>query len=86
MTITLQSWGNSQGVRLPKPLLAALGLQKGASVQLELSAKKDAIIVTPVHGPLPVRGRHRIEDLVATLPKNYRAAEFNWGARGREAW
>ena len=86
MTTTLQAWGNSQGVRLPKALLSALHLKSGASVEVELSPKKDAIIVKPAKPNRSVRGRHRIEDLVAAMPKRYKAAEFGWDASGREVW
>ena len=86
MTTTLQAWGNSQGVRLPKVLLAELRLQTGACVDIELSPKKDAIIVRPAKVTSKVRGRHRVEDLVAAIPKGYRTAEFSWGADGREVW
>ena len=86
MTTTLQAWGNSQGVRLPKALLAALHLRVGASLEVALSPKKDAIIVKPATVPARVRGRHRIEDLVAAMPKRYKAAEFGWGTSGREVW
>ncbi len=86
MTTTLQSWGNSQGVRLPKSLLAALRLESGARVEIELSPKKDAIIVKPSRLTPQVRGKHRIEDLVARMPRGYKAAEFDWNASGREVW
>jgi antitoxin MazE len=86
MTTTLQSWGNSQGIRLPKALLKALDLDAGASLELALSPKKDAIVVRPVKKRVPVRGRHRIEDLAAAMPKNYRTAEFGWNVAGREVW
>jgi len=86
MTTTLQAWGNSQGVRLPKALLAALRLEAGARLDVELSAKKDAIIVKPVRTTSRVRGRHRIEDLVAAMPRGYKTAEFGWGTSGREVW
>lgn len=86
MTTRLQAWGNSQGVRLPKALLAALRLESGASVEVELSPKKDAIIVKPTKLTPRVRGKHRIEDLVAAMPKGYKAAEFGWDASGREVW
>ncbi len=86
MTTTLQAWGNSQGVRLPKALLAALRLENGASLEIELSPKKDAIIVKPAKPASRVRGRHRIEDLAAAMPKGYKAAEFAWGVDGREVW
>jgi len=86
MTTTLQAWGNSQGVRLPKALLASLDLKSGAAVEIELSSKKDAIIVRPAKAPSRVRGRHRIEDLVAAIPRGYKTAEFEWGTSGREVW
>ena len=86
MTTTLQAWGNSQGVRLPKALLTALGIETGASVEVVLSPKKDAIIVKPVDSPSRVRGRHRIEDLAAAMPKGGKSVEFEWGTSGREVW
>ena len=86
MTTTLQAWGNSQGVRLPKALLAALRLEAGADVEIKLSPKNDAIIVKPLKPRSRVRGRHRIEDLVAGMPKGYKTAEFVWGMSGREIW
>lgn len=86
MITTLQAWGNSQGVRLPKALLSALHLAAGASVEIELTPKKDAIIVKPATAPSNVRGRYRIEDLVAAIPKSYKAEEFDWGTGGREVW
>ena len=86
MTTKLQAWGNSQGVRLPKALLSALQLKAGASLEVTLSPKKDAIIVKPAKAASRVRGRHRIEDLVAAMPKRYKAAEFGWDKSGREVW
>jgi antitoxin MazE len=86
MTTTLQAWGNSQGVRLPKALLASLDLKSGSAVEIELSSKKDAIIMRPAKAPSRVRGRHRIEDLVAAMPRGYKTAGFDWGTSGREVW
>jgi len=86
MITTIQAWGNSQGIRLPKALLAELQMEAGASVEIELSHAKDAIILKPIAVGLRVRGRHRIEDLVAAMPKKYKAAEFEWKSCGQEAW
>ena len=77
MTTTLQAWGNSQGVRIPKALLAALHLKKGMRLELDLSPKKDAIIVKPAGDAVSPRGKHRIEDLVSKMPRNYKAKEFS---------
>ena len=87
MKTTLQRWGNSQGVRLPKILVDALGVKVGAPVIVELSSDKTRITITPGTDSRAVRGRHRIEDLVAESdPKAFRG-EHDWGrAQGKEAW
>lgn len=86
MITKLQSWGNSQGVRLPKSLLGRLQLETGTSVEVELSPKGDAIILRPIRNAAPIRGRHRIEDLAAAMPKDYATVETPWGSEGGEVW
>jgi antitoxin MazE len=86
MTTTLQAWGNSQGVRLPKALLEALQLKTGMRLQLDLSPTKDSIIVKPAQDAATLRGRHKIEDLVSKMPRNYKAQEFFGDASGGEVW
>ena len=34
MPVTLQKWGHSVGVRLPKPMLEQIGLSEGAQVDV----------------------------------------------------
>ena len=86
MITTLQKWGNSQGIRLPKPLLNALGLKESAEIQLALDSKRGAIVLTAVKKRRKIRGRHRIEDLAAAMPQNYKMKEFGWGVSGKEVW
>ncbi len=86
MITKLKAWGNSQGVRLPKSLLARLDLETGTSIEVELSPKGDAIVLRPVRSVEPIRGRHRIEDLAAAMPADYTTAETAWGIEGREVW
>jgi antitoxin MazE len=87
MKTTLQRWGNSQGVRLPKVLVDGLGVKVGTPVMVELSADRSQITITPGLDSRAVRGRYRIEDLVAASdPKAFRG-ECDWGgAQGKEAW
>ena len=84
---TLQRWGNSQGVRLPKSIIESLGIAVGASVIVEVSKDSSQITITPTTVSQSVRGRHRIEDLIAkSSPKAFDGA-YNWGkAVGKEAW
>lgn len=87
MKTTLQRWGNSQGVRLPKVLVDGLGVKVGTPVMVELSTDRTRITITPTTELRPLRGRYRIEDLIAgSDPKAFRG-EHDWGgAQGKEAW
>ncbi len=39
--------GNSQGIRIPKPLLEQTGLHG----EVEISAQDDALVIRPIHKP-----------------------------------
>jgi len=82
METRIQKWGNSQGLRLPKSLLVESGLQVGDTV--EITVRDGAIVLSPSRR---VRGRYRLEDLVARIPAEHQATELEWGEpAGREAW
>lgn len=46
MQVTIQKWGNSQGIRIPKALLEALGMTENDLV--ELNRVDDNIVITKV--------------------------------------
>ena len=88
MYATVQKWGNSQGIRLPKVLLEALKIRENDRV--ELLQTEDSITIKkapPVtHKPLeerlvafygkPIEEIERLED-----------PELDWGkAEGGEVW
>lgn len=78
----IQKWGNSQGVRLAKDLLADARLEVGDEV--DVSTENDVVMIKPVK---TARGRHNLEDLVARIPEEYQAEEVNWGEPvGKEVW
>jgi antitoxin MazE len=82
MLTKVQKWGNSQGVRFPLQLLREANIAVGDDV--EVAVLQGRIVVTPSDR---IRGRYRLEDLVARMPENYEAVEEGWGAPlGREAW
>jgi len=82
MHAKIQKWGNSQGLRLAKNLLA--DAQLGVGDEVDINVKDGIIIVTPAK---PIRGRHKLEDLVARIPKDYQASEVDWGEPvGKEVW
>ncbi len=82
MVTKIQRWGNSQGLRLGKAVLAEAGIDVGDEV--EVRVRDGELILSPVRR---VRGRHDLADLVARLPRGARAPELDWGEPvGREAW
>jgi len=69
MASTLQKWGNSVGVRLPRPLLEQAGLDEGAKVD---------ILVEGNH--LVIRkARVRLADLLAQCKPENRPDPTDWG-------
>ncbi len=82
MITKVQKWGNSQGLRLSKELLADVHVSVGDAV--EVTVRGGALIVTPARR---VRGGVDLKDLVARIPKDYKPGELDGGApAGREVW
>jgi antitoxin MazE len=82
MLTKIQKWGNSQGLRLPKNLLADADLVPGDEV--DIAVKDGIIIISPARRK---RGRHSLKDLVARIPEDYQAGEVDWGEPvGKEIW
>ena len=87
MYATIQRWGNSQGLRIPKVLLDAIGLRENDRV--ELTQAGDGIHIKKV-----VTGHHTLEErLVAFYEKpideipRLESQEIDWGERmGDEVW
>jgi antitoxin MazE len=81
MVTKVQKWGNSQGLRFSKDVLEQAQIDVGDEV--EVTVRGGRIIVEPV---TKVRGRYRLKDLVARIPKGAKAGEVDWGAMGKETW
>ena len=88
MYATIQKWGNSNGIRLSKALLDALGLQ--ANDRVELIQTEDSITLKKASAPA-----HRTleERLTAFYAKpleeieRLQEEELDWGpAQGGEVW
>ena len=82
MLAKIQKWGNSQGLRLTKNLLA--DAQLGVGDEVDINVKDGIMIITPVK---KIRGKHSLKDLVARIPENYQTGEVDWGEPfGKEVW
>jgi antitoxin MazE len=82
MLTKIQKWGNSQGLRLAKNVLADANLDIGDTVDIRV--KDGILLVTPAKR---IRGQHNLKDLVSRIPENYQTGEIDWGEPvGNEAW
>jgi len=78
----VQKWGNSQGLRLSKQVLAELDIATGDAVDVQV--RDGALVITPARR---VRGGHDLAELVSHIPKDYQPEEVDWGPpQGREVW
>ena len=82
MHTKIQKWGNSQGLRLAKNVMEDACL--GVGDEVDVTVQKGIIVVAPIR---KIRGRYRLEDLVAQIPEDYHAGEVDWGEPvGKEVW
>ena len=81
MIAKIQKWGNSQGLRLAKHMLADAHIDVGDEVDI---AVKDGDIIVSL--AKKKRGRHNLKELVARIPEKYQTGEIVWGKPvGKEA-
>ena len=81
ITQTLQKWGNSAGVRLPKKVIEAAHLQ--LNDPLEVTIKGKSIILTPAKKKPPIT----LQALLSGVKPEDVSGEYNWGEpAGKELW
>jgi antitoxin MazE len=82
MVTKIQKWGNSQGLRISRQLLASARLAVGDEVDVQV--RDGALVVAPVR---QVRGKHSLKHLVRRIPKGYKPTGEQWGGPvGKEVW
>jgi antitoxin MazE len=80
MNTTLQKWGNSLALRIPRTIAAEIAVTEGQAVDLQVS--KGRIVIAPVK-----KKQYDLADLLAGVTPKNRHAEISAGnARGRESW
>jgi len=76
---TIQKWGNSLALRIPKSVAQQIKVSEGDGVELEVA--KNGLVVRPA------RRVYRLKDLVGKITPRNRHKETDWGKRaGEEAW
>lgn len=79
MITTLQKWGNSKGIRIPKSMLDSLGWDSNGD--LLVTTHDNKIIIEQADR------RKSIQELFAGYDGDYVPEETDWGApAGREIW
>lgn len=80
MNTTIQKWGNSFAVRLPKAITKQLRM--GAGTKVRIDADKRRIIIQQVP-----KKKETLEDLVARITPETRHKKIDWGGPvGKEIW
>jgi antitoxin MazE len=80
MPITLHRWGNSVGLRVPKPLLEQLGLAEGSQVDLKFEG--DRLVIEPRRPK-----RLALQDVLKGFSPDDQPGEVDWGPpAGKEVW
>jgi antitoxin MazE len=80
MSIKLHRWGNSVGLRVPKPMLEQLGLTEGSQVDVRIEAGRP--VIEPAR-----RARLTMADLLEGFSPGDGPGEAGGGApAGREVW
>ena len=81
MQATIQKWGNSQGIRIPKAFLEALGMMENDLV--ELSRVDDNIVIKKVKKETELT----LDDIFEGYEGEVAAEEYDWGSPvGKEVW
>lgn len=76
---TIQRWGNSLAVRIPRAF--AVQTQLGENDSVEISVDGDRIVVSPA------RREWSLDELVAKIRPSNRHGEVAWGdVAGKEVW
>lgn len=81
-TTTIQKWGNSYAVRLPKTAMHKLNLRAGHAVEIREAIIGQTLSIIPV--------QHRatsLSEMVARITKKNQHGITKWGtAIGKEVW
>ena len=81
MTTTIQKWGNSQGVRIPKMLLDSV--KWAENEQIMILVDNDKLIIEKAKD----KKRKNIKELFADYKVDYKPINIDWGEpKGEEIW
>ena len=78
---TLQKWGNSNAIRIPKHVLAAVNWHENDKVEIEVADGKLSL------SKVEIKKSQSLSDVFAGYDGHYTCQEMDWGkAEGNEVW
>lgn len=81
MTTTIQKWGNSQGIRIPKALLDSVEWSENEQIIIVIDKGKLILEKANQHK------RKNIKELFQDYKDDYEPIEIDWGEpKGEEIW
>lgn len=81
MTTTIQKWGNSQGIRIPRILLEEVKWSENEPIEIKVEDNK--IVIEKA----PKTERKNIKELFKDYKGEYEPSEIDWGEPGgKEVW
>ena len=81
-TTTIQKWGNSYAVRIPKSAMDKLHLRSGNTVTIRESAKGGELSIVPIK-----LRTQTLSEMLSRITDENRHGEIDWGsAVGNEVW
>jgi antitoxin MazE len=78
MSVKIQKWGNSLGVRIPKSVIEKANLIENSMVEIE--NKNGGISI------FPARAKFTLNDLLSDISKDNLPDKENFAIEGKEIW
>lgn len=78
MSVKIQKWGNSLGVRIPKAVIEKVNLSENSEVEIE--SKNGTIII------FPAKKQFSLDDLVDQITKSNLHPKEDFKPEGNEGW
>jgi antitoxin MazE len=78
MSVKIQKWGNSLGVRIPKTVIEKVNLSENSEVEIE--SKNGTIVI------FPAKKEYSLDTLLEQITKSNLHSEEDFKAEGDEVW
>ena len=78
MSVKIQKWGNSLGVRIPKTVIEKVNLSENSEVEIEY--KNGTIVI------FPAKKEYSLDSLLEKITKNNLHSEEDFKTEGNEVW